>query len=164
VVKLKSGRLSLGRKPLRYQLYRKLCGPQWRFVLCGEEENILHFPEIEPRIVQPVVWLLNLLRGSGLPVLPGCWSAADAATATFSEPATSLTRDANGSPEPGPCCSFYLFSSWDSPPPPQLPYQLMLSFLISHNYFTSSFPSFLLSLILKSGKPYPLETTRVAPG
>ena len=128
-------------------------------------KNIFHYPEIEPNIIQLIVWSLNLLSYFGLPVHSHTLLSGDTETAAVSETAPALARGANGSPEPGSWHIFYLSSSWDSPPPrpparPSLPYQLMLSSLISYNYFTSSFPSRLLSLILKSGKSYPSGTKR----
>ena len=148
-----------------YPLYRKPCGPQRGSVLCGEDKNILHYPEIEPSIIQLIVWSLNLLSYFGLLLrtLTYITVTGDTEKDAASETVQSLAREANGSPEPSSCHIFYLSSSWDSPPSParpSLPYQLMLSSLISYNYFTSSFPSCLLSLILKSGKPYPSGTKR----
>ena len=51
-----------------YSLYMKLCGPHRGSVLCGEDKNILHHPEIEHNIVQLTVCSLNLLSYFGLPV------------------------------------------------------------------------------------------------
>jgi len=49
-----------------YPLYRKPRGPQTGSVLCGEDKNILHYPQIEPSIIQLIVWSLNLLSYFGL--------------------------------------------------------------------------------------------------
>jgi hypothetical protein len=67
---------------------------------------------------------------------------------TPSEPALSLVRDANGSPEPILHHIYYLSSSWDSPTLPRAPLSIdviaphflqLLHFLAS---FASSFPHF----------------------
>lgn len=55
------------------------------------------------------------------------------------------------------CTAFIIYRPAGIPPPPALPYQLMVSLLISYNYFTSSLRSFPF-FILKSGKTHPSET------
>jgi hypothetical protein len=121
--------------------------PLWR------NKNIFHYPEIEPTIIQLIVWSLNLLSYFGLPVHSHTLLSGDTETAAVFETGPALARGANGSPEPGSWHIFYLSSSWDSPPPPAprpplaplsidaiVPHFLqLLHFLFS---FSSSFPHF----------------------
>ena len=136
-----------------YPLYRNLCGLQRGFVLCGEDKNIMHYPEIEPNIIQLIVWSLNLLSYF---VLPVHWhTLMSQATQKRMQPPKlpSHLHERRMAPQSLASTTFFIYLTAGIPPPPParpslaplsidaiVPHFLqLLHFLFS---FESSFPHF----------------------
>jgi hypothetical protein len=152
-----SGRPTPLRNPITH-CTASCVGPTGGSVLRREDENILHlqYHPANSLVTKPTELFRPPCTLTYITVI------GDTERAAVSETAPSLARRRMAPQSPARAAFFIYIPAGILPPPPparpSLPYQLMLSSLISYNYFTSSFPSCLLSLILKSGKPYPSRT------
>ena len=134
------------RTPLRNPFYKKMCGLQRGLSCVQKTKNTLLFLKIESRIVQPIVWPLNLLSYSGLSVhshtlLSVCVGLQTTQKRPLPPKLLRHLHERRMAPQRQASATFFIYIPAGIPPPPgpSLPYQLMLSSLISYNYFTSSF-------------------------
>jgi len=109
-----------------YPLYRKLSGLQRGSVPCGEDKNILHYPEIEPNIIQLIVQSLNLLSYFGLPVHSHTLLSQATQKRLQSSKLPSYLHERRMAPQSPASATFFIYLPAGIPPPPLPPAPLSL--------------------------------------